>query len=73
MYLVIKLKTKQGAWVAQLVQRLPSAQVMVPESWDRVPHRAPGSAGSLLLPLTLSPLMLFLFLSQINKVFKKQN
>jgi len=50
----------RGAWVAQLVKQLPSARVMIPESWDRVPHRAPSSAGSLLLPLTLSPLMLFL-------------
>jgi len=40
---------------------------MIPESWDRVPHRAPSSAGSLLLPLTLSPLMLFLSLSKKKK------
>jgi len=49
-----------GAWVAQLVGRLPSAQVMVLESRDRVPHRAPCSAGSLLLPLTLTSLILSL-------------
>jgi len=49
-----------GAWVAQLVKRLPSAQVVILESQDRVPCRAPRSVGSLLLPLTLSPLMLFL-------------
>jgi len=54
-----------GAWVAQLVRRLPSAQVMILESLDRVPHRAPCSARSLLLPLTLPPLMYSL--SQINK------
>ena len=43
----------RDAWVAQLVKQLPSAQVMIPASWDRVPHQAPCSAGSLLLPLTL--------------------
>jgi len=48
--------TLLGAWVAQLVKRLPSAQVMIPESQDRVPHRAPCSAGSLPPPLTLPPL-----------------
>ena len=41
------------AWVAQLVKQLPSAQVMISASWDRVPHWAPCSAGSLLLPLPL--------------------
>ena len=39
------------AWVAQSVKHLPSAQVMLPGSWDRTPHWAPCSAGSLLLPL----------------------
>jgi len=59
----------RGAWVAQLVKRLPSAQVMILESLDRVPHRAPCSAGSLPLPLTLPPLMcsLCLILSLSNK------
>ncbi|XP_054365653.1 protein YIPF4 isoform X1 [Mirounga angustirostris] len=47
----------KGTWVAQLVKRLPLAQVMILESLDRVPHRAPCSAGGLLLPLTLPPLM----------------
>ncbi|CAD7677121.1 unnamed protein product [Nyctereutes procyonoides] len=41
----------QGAWVAQSVKPLPSAQVMIPGSWDRAPHGTPCSAGSLLLPL----------------------
>jgi len=60
--------------VAQLVKRLPLAQVMILESLDRVPHPAPCSAGCLLLPLTLPPLMLSLSfsLSQINKIFKKK-
>jgi len=31
--------------VARLVGRLPSARVVVLESRDRVPHRAPCSAG----------------------------
>ena len=45
------------------------AQVVTPESWDRVPHWAPCSAGSLLLPLPLQlPLLAFsLSLCQINK------
>ena len=30
--------TLWGTWVAQLVKWLPSAQVMIPASWDRVPH-----------------------------------
>ena len=41
------------AWVAQLVKRLPLARVTIPGSWDRVPHQAPCSAGSLLLSLPL--------------------
>ena len=42
-------------WVAQLVKHLPSAQVMIPESPDQVPHPAPCSAGSLFLPLPATP------------------
>ena len=42
-----------GAWVAQWVKPLPSAQVMISGSWDRGPHRALCSAGSLLPPLSL--------------------
>ena len=58
-----------GAWVAQSIKRLPLAQVMIPRSWDRTPHQAPCSVGSLLLPLHLSLLVfpLSLFLCQINK------
>ena len=64
----IKILEIWGTWVAQLVKRLPSAQVMILETRDRVPHRAPCSAGSLLLPLTLPPLMVSLShsLSQIS-------
>ena len=36
-----------------VVERLPLAQVMIPGSWDRVPHIR-LSAGSLLLPLPMS-------------------
>jgi len=34
--------------VAQSLGRLPSALVMIPGSWDRVPHWTPCSARSLL-------------------------
>ena len=41
-FLDLNIRNKRrGAWVAQLVKPLPSAQVMIPESWDRAPHRAP--------------------------------
>ena len=39
-----------GTWLVQSVKHLPSAQVMIPGSWDGAPHWAPCSAGSLLLP-----------------------
>ena len=61
----IMLPVKQhywGTWVAQSVKCLPSAQVMVPGSWDQAPHRAPCSAGDLLLSLVLS-------LCQVNKKY----
>jgi len=38
-----------------LVKRLPSAQVMIPGSWEEVPRQAPCSARSLLLPLPAAP------------------
>ena len=48
---------------------------MIPGSWDRAPHRAPCSLGSLLLPPPLSllvfPLWLCLSVKQINKILKK--
>ena len=40
-----------GIWVAQWVKPLPSAQAMIAGSWDRAPHQALCSVGSLLLPL----------------------
>ena len=39
----------RNAWVPQSVKHLPAAQVMIPESWDQVPHPAPCSVGSLLV------------------------
>ena len=59
---LIKKQAHRGAWVAQLVKWLPSAQVMIQESQDGVSHGSLWSAGSLLLPLT-STLMLSLTLS----------
>ena len=32
------------------VKHLPSAQVMIPGSWDQAPRQAPCLVGSLLLP-----------------------
>ena len=46
-------KNYKGACVAQSVKHLPTAHVMVPGSWDRAPHQAPCSLGSLLVPLSL--------------------
>ena len=50
----IKNLDYRGTWVAQSVKHLPSAHVMIPGSWDRVPHGALWSTGSLRLPLPLS-------------------
>ena len=35
-----------GAWVAQSVEHLPSAQVVIPGSWDQVPHWVPCGGAS---------------------------
>ena len=37
----IKKLWSRGAWVAQSLKRLPSAQGVIPAYRDRVPHRAP--------------------------------
>ena len=42
-----------GTWVAQWVKPLPSAQVMISESWDQAPIQALCSVGSLLPSLSL--------------------
>ena len=51
----------QGAWVAQLVESLPWAQVMTPGSWDQVLHWALCSVESLLLllPFPTAPALSF--------------
>ena len=54
-YSAIKRLKSWDAWVAQSIKHLPLAQVMTPGSWDRVPHWAPCSVGSLLLPLPPTP------------------
>ena len=58
-----------GASVAQSLKHLPSAEVMIPGSWDGALCWALCSVGSLLLPLPLPlPLpLLMLSLSQMNK------
>ena len=43
----------RGAWVAQSIRHLLSAQVMITGSWDQVQSQAPCSGKSLLLPLPL--------------------
>uniref|UniRef100_M3Z7Y0 Uncharacterized protein n=1 Tax=Mustela putorius furo TaxID=9669 RepID=M3Z7Y0_MUSPF len=65
----IRIWSHPGARVAQWVKPLPSAQVMISGSWDRVPHRVLCSAGSLLPSLSLClPLCLpVISVCQINK------
>ncbi|XP_034866328.1 membrane cofactor protein-like isoform X10 [Mirounga angustirostris] len=53
LYRCFQREKKGDTWVAQSVKRLPSAQLMIPGSWDRVPHQALCLAGSLLLLLPL--------------------
>ena len=47
-----KAITEQGRLGGSVVERLPSAQVVILRSWDRVPHWAP--CRELLLPLPVS-------------------
>jgi len=55
---VIKIVRRMGSLGGSVVEPLSLAQVMIPGSWDRVPHRAPCLAESLLLPVPL-PLLVF--------------
>ena len=58
----------RDAWVAQSVKLLPSAQVMIPGSWDQVPHQVPCSAGACFSRCLCLPLCLLVCtLSLINK------
>ena len=41
-----KLYPGWGVWVAQSVKRLPSAQVMIPGSWDQAQRRLPAQQES---------------------------
>ena len=36
-----EMKVLEGRLGGPAVERLPSAQVVIPGSWDRVPHQAP--------------------------------
>ena len=55
MNIVFKKLELRGAWGAQSVKHLPSAQVTILGSWDRAPSQAP-----LLLSLPLPLLLLML-------------
>ena len=70
----IKIGQKWGTCVAQPVKHLPSAQVMIPGSWDLVLHQASllskeSASPSPLLLFSLS-LSLSLSCSQVNKILK---
>ena len=58
-----------GTWLAQSVKCLPSAQLMISGSWDRVPHRTPCSMVTLLFlsAFTFACTLPLSSLSQINK------
>ena len=64
-----------GRLGGSVVERLPSTQGVILETWDPVPHRAEWSL-LLLLPVSLLlSLSLSLFLSlmnKINKILKKK-
>lgn len=54
-YDLIKSLVIWDAWSGSVVERLPSPQGVIPESWERVPHKAScGEPASLCLYLSLS-------------------
>ena len=69
---VYKKFKEQDPWVAQLVKRLPSDQVMISGSWGEFPSGAPCSAGESTSPsLPATALACGQVLScQINKILK---
>ena len=63
----ILFNKKGGSLGGAAVWRLPLAQGVILETWDRIPRRAPG-AWSLLLPLPVSlPHSLSLSVTITNK------
>ena len=71
---VLKLNNPWDAWVAQMVKRLPWAQLMISGFWDQAPRLASGTVGSLLLspPLPLPLLVLSLSNEYIKSLKTKQ-
>ena len=65
----IKVVAKRGTWMAQLVEHLPLAQVMILGSWNGAPPQVSCSVGSLLLPFPLPPPLCSCSCSLINKIF----
>ena len=43
----------RGAWVAHLVKRLSSTEIIILGFWDQASYQAPCSMGNLLLPRPL--------------------
>ena len=60
----------EGHLSGSVVEHLPSAQIMIPGSWDRVPHQVPRRCLFFPLPVSL-PLFLCVSHEQINKILKK--
>ena len=55
-----------------MVERLPLAQVVIPRSWDGVPHLAPLREPALPLPVSL-PLSSMSFMNKYIKSLKETN
>ena len=64
------------------VERLPSAQGVIPESWDRIPHQAPCEepvspsacvSASLSLSLSLSVFLMNKYIKSLKQSFLKKN